>query len=92
MVNNNTMKRYLGPKETDVISRLSYEKITVITKKQFDRLFGQAISSRQIIYQLKKKGILKPITKGVYLYSPLETGPDGTRLNEFLVPAILFPK
>jgi len=82
----------LGPKETEVIARLSYEKITVITKEQFDRLFGESVLVRQIIYQLKKKGILKPITKGVYYYSPLEAGPAGARINEFLIPPILFPK
>jgi len=81
----------LGPKETEVIARLSYEKITVITKEQFDRLFGESVLVRQIIYQLKKKGILKPITKGVYYYSPLEAGPAGARINEFLIPPILFP-
>ncbi len=86
------MKIYLGPKETEVISRLSYEKATLITKEQFDKLFGGSLLTRQIIYQLKKKGILKPITKGIYYYSPLEAGPAGSRMNEFLIPPALFPK
>ena len=86
------MKKQFGPKETEVIARLSYEKITVITKEQLEKLFGQSVLVRQIIYQLKKKGILKPITKGVYYYSPLEVGPAGARINEFLIPPILFPK
>jgi predicted transcriptional regulator of viral defense system len=86
------MAKYFGPKETEVISRLSYEKVTIITKKQFDKLFGQSLLTRQIIYQLKKKGILKPIIKGIYYYSPLESGPAGSRVNEFLIPAVLFPK
>jgi len=86
------MSIQLGPKEIEVIARLSYEKITVITKEQLDRFFGKSVLVRQIIYQLKKKGILKPITKGVYYYSPLEAGPAGTRINEFLIPPILFPK
>jgi predicted transcriptional regulator of viral defense system len=85
------MAKYLGPKETEVISRLSYDKITIINRKQFDRLFGQSVLTRQIIYQLKKKGILKPITKGIYYYSPLESGPAGRRINEFLIPSVLFP-
>ena len=84
--------KQLGPKETEVIARLSYEKITIITKEQFDRLFGKTVLVRQIIYQLKKKGILKPITRGVYYYSPLEAGPAGGQINEFLIPPILFPK
>ena len=82
----------LGPKEIEVVARLSYEKITVITKEQFDRLFGESVLVRQIIYQLKKKGILKPITRGFYYYSPLEAGPAGARINEFLIPPILFLK
>lgn len=86
------MAKYLGPKETEVISRLSYEKITVITKERFDGLFGKSVLTRQIIYQLKKKGILTPITKGVYYYSPLESGPSGRRINEYLIPPLLFPK
>ena len=86
------MQRQLGPKETEVIARLSYEKVTVITRERFGRLFGKSVLVRQIIYQLKKKGILKPITKGVYYYSPLEAGPAGARINEFLIPHILFPK
>jgi predicted transcriptional regulator of viral defense system len=82
----------LGPKETAVIARLSYERTSVITNKQLEKLFGESVLVRQIIYQLRKKGILKPITKGIYYYSPLEAGPAGTRLNEFLIPPILFPK
>ncbi len=81
----------LGPKETEVVARLSYEKTTVITKEQLEKLFGKLVLVRQIIYQFKKKGILKPITKGVYYYSPLEAGPAGARINEFLIPPILFP-
>ncbi|MFH0940360.1 MAG: hypothetical protein V1840_00705, partial [Candidatus Omnitrophota bacterium] len=86
------MEKYFGPKETEVISRLSYEKVTIITKEQFDKLVGQSLLTRQIIYQLKKKGILKPIIKGIYYYSPLESGPAGSRVNEFLIPSVLFPK
>ncbi len=86
------MNKYFGPKETEIISRLSYEKVTIITKEQFDKLFGQSFVTSQIIYQLKKKGILKPIIKGIYYYSPLESGPAGSRINEFLLPPVLFPK
>jgi len=82
----------LGPKEAEVIARLSYEKTTVVTKERLEELFGKTVLVRQIIYQLKKKGILKPITKGIYYYSPLEAGPAGARINEFLIPPIIFPK
>lgn len=86
------MKKQIGPKETEIVARLSYEKTTVITKEQLEKFFGKSVLVRQIIYQLKKKGILKPITKGIYYYSPLEAGPAGVRINEFLIPPILFPE
>ncbi|MFC1485305.1 type IV toxin-antitoxin system AbiEi family antitoxin [bacterium] len=86
------MKRCFGSKEMEVISRLAYEKITIITKKQFDEMFGAKLVTRHILYQLKKKGILKSINRGIYYYSPIESGPNGIRINEFLIPSLLFPK
>jgi len=89
---NNTMQ-YLNPREREVIARLSYEKITVITQEQFDKLFGYPKSVREkTFYRLSKKGILKRIKNGVYLYSPLEAGPAGSNINEFLIPPLFFPK
>jgi len=92
-MNNSTMKKYLGPKETEVIARLSYEKVSLITKEQFDKWFEfKPALRKQIIFRLKKKGILTAIKRGVYFYSPLESGPAGSRINEFLIPSIFFPK
>ena len=90
---NNTIDKYLGPRETEVIARLSYEKVSLITKEQFDRWFkfNQALR-KQVIFRLKKKGILTAIKRGVYFYSPLESGPAGSNINEFLIPSIFFPK
>ncbi len=90
---NNTTEKYLGPKETEVIARLSYEKVTLITIQEFDKLFefDQALR-KQIIFRLKKKNILTSIKRGVYLYSPLESGPAGSNINEFLIPPVFFPK
>ncbi len=90
---NNTIDKYLGPKETEVIARLSYEKVSLITKEQFDRWFkfNQALR-KQVIFRLKKKGILTAIKRGVYFYSPLESGPAGSNINEFLIPPVFFPK
>jgi len=81
-----------GPRETEVLTRLSYEKISIITNDQFEKLFGKSMLIRQVIYQLKKKRILTPIRKGVYYYSPLEAGPFGSKINAYLIPPILFPK
>ncbi len=85
--------QYLNPREQEVISRLSYEKVTVITQEEFDKLFGYLKSIRaKTLYRLSKKGILKKIKNGVYLYSPLEAGPAGSNINEFLIPPLFFPK
>ncbi len=97
MVKNNTKqynknKQYLSPRETEVIARLSYEKASLITQEQFDRYFGFPKSIREkVIFRLKKKGILNAVKKGVYFYSPLESGPAGSNINEFLVPSVFFP-
>lgn len=93
MRNNNTTKKYFGPKETEVIARLSYEKVTIITKEQFDNFFSfDPALKNQLIFRLKKKGVLAPIKKGVYIFSPLEAGPAGRNVNEFQIPSTLFPK
>jgi len=93
MGKNTTAKKYLGPKETEVVARLSYEKVTVITRQMFSEFFSfNPALINKIIFQLKKKGILKTIKKGVYFYSPLESGPAGSNINEFLIPSILYPK
>jgi predicted transcriptional regulator of viral defense system len=92
-MNKNTINKYLGPKETEVISRLSYEKVSLITKERFDSWFRFKPALRQqIIFRLKRKGILTSIKRGVYFFSPLESGPAGSRINEFLIPPVLFPK
>ena len=91
-MNNNTTNKYFGPKETEVIARLSYEKVSLFTKEQFDRWFGFNQDLRkQVIFRLKKKGILTTIKRGVYFYSPLESGPAGSSINEFLIPPVFFP-
>ena len=90
---DNTIDKYLGPKETQVIARLSYEKVSIVTKEQFDEWFKFNQSLRkQLIFRLKKKGILTTIKRGVYFYSPLESGPAGSNINEFLIPPVFFPK
>ena len=93
MVKNSQLKRFLGPNETEVIARLTYEKLSIVTVKQFDKLFSFNTNTRkQTIYRLRKKRLLTPITKGVYFFSPLESGPTGSRINEYLIPPLLFPK
>jgi len=89
---NNTMQ-YMNPREREVVARLTYEKASLITREQFDKYFD---FSRQVrdktLFRLKKKGIFTSIKRGVYFFSPLESGPAGSRINEFLVPPVFFPK
>lgn len=93
MNKNTTDNKYLGPRETEVIARLSYEKASLITKEQFDSWFKfKPALRKQIIFRLKRKGILTAIKRGVYFYSPLESGPAGSSINEFLVPPVYFPR
>jgi len=92
MIKNNA-KQYLSPRETEVIARLAYEKVSVVTQEQFDRYFRLPRRAREkILFRLNRQGILKKIKKGVYLYSPLGSGPAGSNINEFLIPYVLFPK
>jgi predicted transcriptional regulator of viral defense system len=90
---NNTTDRYFGPKEMQVVARLAYEKPSLITKEQFDGWFGfNEALRKQVIFRLKKKGVLTAIKRGVYFYSPLDSGPAGSNINEFLIPQVFFPK
>ena len=89
---NNTME-YLSPRGREVVARLAYEKVSVITQEQFDIYFKFPKRAREkTLFRLSRKGILKNIKKGVYFYSPLESGPAGSNINEFLIPSIFFPK
>ena len=92
MVTNNT-SRFLGPVETNIVSRLTYEKKSIVTAKDLDLLFNLSADDRkQVVFRLKRKKILSPIKPGVYLFSPLEAGPQGTGVDEFLIPPLFFPK
>lgn len=89
---NNTMQ-YLNPMERGVVARLAYEKASIVTQEQFDKYFKFPKRIREkTLFRLSKKGILKSIKKGVYLYSPLESGPAGSNINEFIIPSVFFPK
>lgn len=89
---NNTMQ-YINPREREVVARLAYEKVSIITKEQFDKYFNFPKRAKEkTLFRLKKKGILTAIKRGVYFYSPLESGPAGSSINEFLVPSVFFPK
>lgn len=83
----------LGPIETNIVGRLTYEKKTIITAEDLDQLFNLSPEDRkQIVFRLKKKKILMPIKRGIYVFSPLEAGPAGTGVDELLIPPLFFPK
>lgn len=92
MMVNNTYK-VLGPIETAIVARLTYEKKTIVTAAELDSLFKLAPKDRkQLVFRLKRKKILARIKPGVYVFSPLESGPEGRAIDDFLVPAFLFPR
>ncbi|PIQ90864.1 MAG: hypothetical protein COV71_02280 [Candidatus Omnitrophica bacterium CG11_big_fil_rev_8_21_14_0_20_41_12] len=92
MVSNNTSKT-LGPIETNIVARLSYEKKAFVTVEDLDRWFNLLPENRkQFVFRLKKKNILIPIKRGVYAFSPLEAGPEGSGVDELLIPPLFFPK
>lgn len=89
---SNTMKS-LSSRETEIIARLAYEKAAIITSRMFDSYFRfPPLLRNKIISRLTKKGVLRAIKRGVYFFSPLESGPAGSSINEFLVPPVFFPK
>lgn len=88
----NTSKT-LGPIETNIVARLTYEKKTIVTIEYLDRLFDLSPADRkQIVFRLKKKKILTAVKRGAYAFSPLEAGPEGTGIDELLIPPLFFPK
>jgi predicted transcriptional regulator of viral defense system len=85
--------KVLGPIETSIVARLTYEKKTIVTAKNLDQLFNLSPNDRkQVVFRLKKKKILATIKRGVYAFSPLEAGPEGTGIDELLIPPLFFPK
>ena len=88
MTPKNTSKS-LGPIETNIVARLTYEKKTIVTVDDLDRLFNLLPEDRkQLCFRLKKKKILATIKRGVYAFSPLEAGPEGTGIDELLIPPL----
>ncbi|MBU1044566.1 MAG: hypothetical protein KJ915_09265 [Candidatus Omnitrophica bacterium] len=83
----------LTQKEAEIVARLSYEEKDIVTAQELDSFLpGDFPYRKQLVYNLKKKGILTPIKRGVYIFVPLESVPTGRRVSEFLIPPIFFPK
>jgi len=92
MNKRNTISGF-GPKEAEFVARLSYEKKTVVSAEEIDGFLPADFKYRkQFVYTLKRKRILTPIKRGVYVFTPLDSITTGTRINEFLIPPIFFPR
>ena len=83
----------LSQKEAKIVARLSYEEKDIVTAKELDSYLPTDFQyRRKLVYSLKKKRILIPIKRGVYIFVPLESVPTGRRVSEFLIPSVFFPK
>lgn len=86
-------RRGFGPIEAEIIARLSYEGKTIVSAQELDELFNFApVDRAKVVSRLKRKNILIPIKRGVYIFSPLEAGPSGRGIDEFLIPPLYCPK
>lgn len=92
MINKNPISGF-GPKEAEFIARLTYEKKTIVTAGEIDKFLPDGFKYRkQFVYTLKQKRVLTPIKNGVYVFTPLDSITTGTRVNEFLIPAVFLPR
>ena len=92
MIKKNTISR-LGPIEAQIIARLTYEAKTLVSTEDLDKLFKlSAVDRAKVVSRLKKKNILAPIKRGLYIFSPLEAGPAGRGIDEMLIPPLYLPK
>lgn len=88
----NTLRR-LGPLETQIIARLTYEAKMLVSAEELDRFFQlSAVDRAKVVSRLKKKNILLPVKRGLYIFSPLEAGPSGRGIDEMLIPSLYLPK
>lgn len=91
MMNKNTISA-LSQKEAEIVARLSFEEKDIVTAQELDSFLpGDFQYRKQLVYSLRKKGILMPIKRGVYIFVPLESVLTGRRVSEFLIPPIFFP-
>jgi predicted transcriptional regulator of viral defense system len=91
-MDNNSLEG-IGKKEAELIARLAYERKDIITVKELDQFLPPGFKYRkQLVYTLKRKKILVPVKRGVYIFVPLDAVPTGRRVNELLIPPVFFPK
>jgi len=91
-MNKNTIKG-LQQREVELAARLTYEKKKIVSAREIDSFLPANFKYRkQLVYGLKQKGVLTAIKRGIYLFTSLDSIASGSRINEFLIPAVYFPK
>ena len=91
-MNKNTISA-LTQIEVEIVARLSYEGKDMVTAKELDTYLPDDFRyRRKLVYSLKKKRLLIPITRGAYIVVPLDAVPTGRRVSEFLIPPVFVPK
>ncbi len=82
----------LSKTEAEIVARLTYDKKKIVSIKELnDLLPADYPYTRKMVYKLKKKKLLLPVKRGVYIFVPLEAVVTGRRINEFLIPSLFFP-
>ena len=89
-MDKNTSKIF-GNNEINIIARLSYEKKVIVSNRELEQMFNMSESARKkIVFRLKNKDVLTPVKRGIYIFSPLEAGPQGRAIDELLIPPLYF--
>jgi predicted transcriptional regulator of viral defense system len=92
MNNMNENNITLGPKALEVLSALSYEGRRIVTREELEKEFSKNLVVRRVLEQLKKKKLMFPITRGVYVFSSIDALPRGRGINPLFIPNYIFPK
>ena len=89
---NNTISG-LGKREAEIVARLTYEEKDIVTAGELDGYLPVDFKYRnKLVFSLKKKRILIPIKRGIYIFVPLDAVLTGRRINDLIIPSVFFPE
>lgn len=86
-MNDNTIVG-IGKTGMNLLARMSYEKVSLVDTATIRKFLPDYKYIPQLLYSLRQKGFLKPVKRGLFLYTPLESIKTGIKINEFLIPSI----
>lgn len=86
-MNDNTIDG-IGKTGMNLLARMSYEKDSLVDTATVRKYLPDYKYIPQLLYSLRQKGVLKPVKRGLFLYTPLESLKTGIKINEFLIPSI----